>query len=88
MSEIKVGDWVIFDNGNIKAIKKVSEIMLDTYNDLLNKYTTLWQPKEGEWVVISFGNENAVITKFDKNANYVDIEPFIGELPSFLKDTK
>jgi len=53
----KVGDWVRFENRNIKAIKKVTEIMLDTYNGLLKEHTTLWQPKEGEWVWSKKRNE-------------------------------
>lgn len=50
-----------------------------------------WQPKEGEWCWYLYDRNNSPYLKqyyqvqFDTGAKAI-IEPFIGELPSFLKD--
>jgi len=60
----------------------------------------LWQPKEGEWCwFYSELNERPYIDKFITmkgdyyktlwwNDNFQFCEPFIGELPSFLKESR
>ena len=58
----------------------------------------LWQPKEGEWcwygyeiveVIDSYNLEYIKITRQNSNSyeevKFVQLEPFIGTLPSFLK---
>ncbi len=47
-------------------------IEIDYFND--------WQPKENELVVISFGNENAIVLKHKKGANYQNVEQYIGNI--------
>jgi hypothetical protein len=91
----KVGDWVIDTNEN--TIYQVSEKLPRTY---LNKYCLLWKPKEGEFVFAKDKNKVFLVefVGFYKNKymckhlgsfseTFYTIQPFIGELPSFLKDS-
>ena len=92
MKQFKEGDWVRIKDKNFNSIFQID--FIDGFGHLYDenqtykgeqKYWEYWKPKNGEWVVISFLNQNGVITKFDKSTKYVDIEPFIGELPRFLR---
>ena len=95
MSELKIGDWVI--DIKYKKIWKIIEI--DQYgfyianmefipNDKFNEFE-LWQPKEGEFIVRKFG-KNAIIMPYTTCEATIGknpiIEPFIGELPSWIKE--
>ena len=65
-----------------------------------DKNVQLWQPKEGEWVVCTISSIENMFSVFKyeeelyneiKEMNPADdviIQPFIGELPSFLKDNQ
>lgn len=81
---ISKGDWYIHPNGTIKRaeyeVEKGSFIDLDC---------TLWQPKEGEWVIPNTKTtESFNVFRYTENYKGFDLQPFIGELPTFLKDKR
>lgn len=89
----KVGDWVkINEYEEEVSTHKLDEDMLYLVKQFYKDYTKLWKPKEGEWVVRTQVNGKAgvSISGFDvlmwTNEDVYECEPFIGELPSFLKD--
>ena len=100
MKEFKVGDWVRhIESNNIYKINGFSIhgqtkgfIQIpDEYNLVPQSECELWQPKEGEWCWSKTRNELTnnvceLIRFYWDNANIGDCEPFIGELPSFLKE--
>ena len=64
-----------------------------------DKNVKLWQPKEGEWCWFRDNRGEAALKQFSQMCpivatNYIlkqglisgTVEPFIGELPTFLKD--
>ena len=64
---------------------------------IMLEHTELWTPQPGEWCwSISFGfvkflkfnepNEFIIMSYNNKVHNVLSIEPFIGTLPTFLKD--
>ena len=98
MNEFKVGDWVEFDNSIFCVHKEYNGnryISEEVANNLANygKSVTLWHPKESEWCWFwdGYGESSPLIGKYSLlsswNENYYCIiEPFIGKLPSFLKE--
>lgn len=99
--EFKVGDWVRSKDG-----LDISRVGIDTIRwyeeiedkDIVNEWE-LWQPKEGEWVVIypihpTIGTPRSFTVKqYFKTDPFWKLhlqrcEPFIGGLPSFIKDNK
>ena len=95
MEKFIKGQWVKDIRINNKSNHGIFKIDHENKNSYCNEKGTLsvrfenaelWEPKEDEWVIISFGDENAVITKFSNAADYVELEPCIGNLPTFLKD--
>lgn len=95
----KVGDWVHLVTTYSRTIAKVSGETTIQENGIGKFYETdlsmwePWQAQEGEWVVLKprhprMHKETSFTVKqyFGKNCNGVDIEPFIGELPTFLKN--
>ena len=104
MEEFKVGDWLrnTEENRVFKATK--IDIDVIKFLSKLNKphYAELWQPKEGEWCwynkkyfikVKNIKDEQIYFSSLDgmyiNDWDYLcKFEPFIGELPTFLKDSK
>ena len=101
MSEFKVGDWVTI-NGTLPNDKfqltnkevEHGEILLAHFSFTKDTWTH-WQPKEGEWCWIEESFAQYIRPSFCVRPNgteltsfggFDSIEPFIGELPSFLKD--
>ena len=98
--QFKVGDWItrIEDNCS-RQIISISENYYDVGQFIFDKdiFTyKLWQPKVGQWVCIESRNNTAYLQQWDKeleealttNWNIFGLryEPFIGSLPTFLKD--
>jgi hypothetical protein len=97
MSNFKIGDWVREPDGDIWKLD--NEVEKGSYVDT---DCELWQPKIGEWCwyVASGGFvkclEYITENKFDgcylggsdATCYIQDCEPFVGKLPSFLKDNK
>lgn len=109
MQQFKVGDWITLLDKGIYQIKVVSKdstkVFLGTKESPQSDnwwnitQCKLWQPKDGEWVVVFdkddknfFGvvkyNEEVKEALKDPLSGYTTIEPFIGEFPSYLKDNK
>lgn len=102
MEQLKKGDWVIH-NGKHKVITKMIDGLIDSldYNTTIiwkNDQLELWIPEPGEWCW--FWDEHyttAILAKFENISNGLFVEhhgnifeycePFIGELPSNLKDS-
>lgn len=97
MQNFKVGDWVR-DGENIYQFIEPSSIY--SYELSLQR-CELWQPKVGEWCWFWNFNEMPTLEQFSKYHNlddhlgnyetlavklYQHCEPFIGELPTYLKD--
>ena len=98
MQQFKVGDWVVGKhNKNPIHIKDIGTTPTNSSVTINGTFSvdqfTLWQPKEGEWCWFWNGEGiNSIdpfIARFNKcsRLNAFDYcEPFIGELPSFLKE--
>lgn len=100
MQQFKVGDWV--RNTSINRVWQYTEsdLKYDKQNPYHNKNDEPWQPKEGEWCwFFEEGNPCCpMLKRFDRMdingyptpigmvRGFKYCEPFIGELPSFLKD--
>lgn len=98
----KVGDWVKSNfNGVIsKVVENYNEEPYTVDISVLNNVMfELWEPKEGEWcwfwnkgatkpTIGQFENKHTKSTYNMKNSMYFYdyCEPFIGTLPSFLKN--
>ena len=89
MSSFKPGDWVYIPSLNTEPVQYRS--------DLCHLGLELWQPKVGEWCW--FWDENyttSILAKFENISNGLFVEnhgnifeycePFIGQLPTHLKD--
>ena len=98
MEQFKVGDWVRELNP-LPFAKEVYQLSDSDFYGVGRKSNIYfeniekWQPKEGEWCWSKKRNELTnnvceLIRFYWDNANIGDCEPFIGELPSFLKDKK
>ena len=102
MSSFKPGDWVkhIAFKSKHKCISindgefddKVSVTNSPSFdNEFMIDYE-LWQPKVGEWVWSKGSYTQAFIFKWTSAheqagiINYTNYEPFIGQLPTYLKD--
>lgn len=89
MSQFKVGDWCLDTRDN--NIKQV----LNPESPVVCAYYELWKPKQGEWCWFFYEEDtHGVIGRYgyphheysgDYQDNCDNYEPFIGELPSFLK---
>ena len=101
MEQFKIGDWVQVIAGHERPIGSLFKVKscLTSYKVADVK---LWEPKEGEWcwfwnsalgiwfisTLKDFGEYNNSIQYRCNSVYYIceKCEPFIGELPSFLKD--
>lgn len=98
----KAGDWITVSGPAGKFVEQISGINEDTYtlsktNICYKSQAKLWTPEPGEWCW--FWDEHyttAILAKFENISNGLFVEhhgnifeycePFIGELPSYLKD--
>ena len=96
MNEFKVGDWVTTKAGYTKQISGLTRDACDTLsigntsvgvNVVFKNEIELWKPKEGEWVIPDTKTtESFSVFRYTENYKGFDLQPFIGELPSFLKE--
>lgn len=96
----KVGDWVKYEKGKdfetarVEIVGQIPNYVgVSTGENVHIDDCEFWKPQEGEWIVQynNFYSEVAFsVLKWNKDWDYDtlkdDIEPFIGELPSFIKD--
>ena len=100
MKKFKVGDWVIC-NEKPFIVFDVTNGIINNHCEI--KECKLWQPREGEWcwfwniymqtpILLQFHEMNdeyfKTIFHYDSQIYWKYCEPFIGELPSFLKANK
>ena len=91
-SKFKVGDWVI-ENTSLPFCLR--EWHFEWKNSNFFNKLQLWQPKVGEWCWFKT-DKSFKLVKYNTptfNQAYYHglnpiVEPFIGELPSWLKETK
>ena len=98
----KVGDWVrvpkhkhIFQFTSTFEEDGI-EYIADGYDDIYGQQgwtideVELWEPQVGEWIVRKFTGNKAIIMQYTTEERIIGknpiVEPFIGTLPSFLKD--
>ena len=90
MQEFKIGDWVRDTRQGMKnpiVQLKSNCIALTNPKEYATQYE-LWQPQEGEWVIPNTKTtESFNVFRYTENYKGFDLQPFIGELPSFLKET-
>ena len=85
MEHLKEGDWVR-DGENIYKFKKPSSEY--SYQKSL-RTCKLWTPNHGEWVIPDTGiNEDMFVVMKYNGVSLIPnrCQPFIGELPSNLKE--
>lgn len=103
MQQFKDKDWLRVIAGHERPMNSVFQIKSCLTRYKLSD-VELWQPKKGEWCWFQFAQPKTVnyqiLSKFKLSSPcgryYEDIngmcfdfcEPFIGELPSFLKEQK
>ena len=90
MIKFKAWDWVRDTRQGMK--KPITQLKPNcialTNPEEYAIYYIPWAPEVGEWVWCRNGYDSAYIIQY-KIVNYdIECEPFIGELPSFLKDKK
>ena len=99
MQTFKVGDWIVEPNGNKVRLNEVPEPGSYYAEDCV-----LWQPLPNEWCWFWDHEDSLILLqKFVKHDvkntfratdlagfefNYAHCEPFIGQLPNFLKEHK
>lgn len=97
MSQFKIGDWVIDQYDKIIQLKESDLKGVGSKNQTWFNQLTVWQPKEGEFVVlenldsdsfsvIRWNDDVAESVQTPWNIFNLRYEPFIGQLPSFLKE--
>ena len=94
--QFKIGDWV--RHKHLHSIHLCTDI---NYGEFDNKISTkpalnfssefmdeyeLWQPKEGEWVYSIKDTDLFEVYRYKHYTNPRQCQPFIGALPTFLKD--
>ena len=97
MKEFKVGDWVtLLDKWvhKVEAVSKNGRVLFLNTREIPQAdnwwgidQCTPWQPKEGEWVIPNTKTtESFNVFRYTENYKGFKLQPFIGELPSFLKE--
>ena len=96
MQQFKIGDWVKTKAGHIKQISWLTGDECDTLsigdisvgiNVVFKNEIELWKPKEGEWVIPDTKTtESFSVFRYTENYKGFKLQPFFGELPSFLKE--
>ena len=96
--QFKVGDWVrINDLKNFEGIYKIlsDKIIIEDIEcydvgfafNVPIEFIQTWQPKEGEFIIVKSGDDSFQVTRFNPYYHFVsEVEPYIGELPSWIKD--
>jgi len=91
----KVGAWVrSIDGLDICQIQKDTCAFYREMDCNMDNEWKLWKPKEGEFVIpkIIKGKAGTYISGFEvcmwTNDDVYECEPFIGKLPSFLKENR
>ena len=101
MSSFKPGDWIqcTYANGTKFVVQVVSETSVKeagrVYPTTLDSDWVAWQPKVGEWCW--FWNQSDINLSISPHIGqygnlsyslefYDNCEPFIGQLPTFIKD--
>ena len=93
MQQFKIGDWVDYAGEFYRVHEEYNgkgNISKEVVNSLVrhDKNVQLWQPQEGEWVIPNTKTtESFNVFRYTENYKGFDLQPFIGELPSFLKET-
>ena len=100
MSKFKVGDWVT-EQGVLKQIPNpIKPEYLEHHLALYERRCEPWQPKEGEYIIATDGIKVYLVRFLGMNYEkficahldgfseaFTKIQPFRGELPSWLKET-
>ena len=96
----KVGDWVRNTKLNRVFQYSYSDLKYDLANQSHCKDDELWLPKEGEWVVCVINSIKNMFSVFQYEKDIYDeikdmnpddivtIQPFVGQLPSDLKENR
>lgn len=99
MKQFKEGDWVRIKDKNFNAIFQID--LIDEFGNLFDenqnykgeqKYWELWKPRKGEWFWFCPDKDcPPTLTRLDSfsrigSMSEIYCEPFIGELPKFLKE--
>ena len=87
------GDWVLDDEDNLFQVTRVRGNKIALTNEpfyVPAKEFRLWSPKVGEWCWFNMefldGWQNPVLMRYgEQDMNMWNIEPFIGNLPNFIK---
>lgn len=91
----EVGDWVTSNHSKIPI--KSDEYTISQHNTNPGFYDfKKWEPEEGDWVIQKpkhlnmegYTNFNTVKYKSHMKNIISDLEPFIGQLPIFIKEIK
>lgn len=97
MPEFKVGDWVrcVFKRSLVFLIRDEQE--LKNFSTFDYREYEPWEPERGDVCVFSNGTISVIsrfyaiehnrFTESIEFKNYKYCEPFIGDIPTFLKDT-
>lgn len=96
--QFKVGDWICQDTTYVMKVNRITDYAYHSNDGKAIKLENakLWKPKPGEWCWYSKWDKIVCVEfylcKFVLDMNEVEpefkhkYEPFIGELPTFLKD--
>lgn len=98
--KFKVGDWVREKRGDrilqVESIEGTVLILKDSSLYVKADKWELWEPKVGEWCWFFDNPEYPDLRKFIEfnngyffasgSINYSNCKPFIGKLPSFIKE--
>jgi len=87
----KVGDWVASKHtGEVCLCKKIDGYEFYSNESkwhIITSYS-IWHPKEGELVCRNFSTNSFLVGRYGTEGFIENVEPFIGELPSFLKENR
>ena len=93
--KFKVGDWVIH-NGVAKRVTKAVDGYIDSLDNevaviMKEESLELWEPKEGEWCIMHDIDEDpdadsVTLQRWNDKCKWKPI-PFIGKLPTYIKDS-
>lgn len=102
MNKFKAGDWVVHNGQfkKVKSCEGYAVIFDDLRESYCHQDgCILWQPQEGEWCWFLNNNREPILKQFLQMCpivptNYISkqglisgsVEPFIGKLPTFLKE--
>lgn len=89
--QFKVGDWVRRKGySNIFKVNAICNRFLhsSTSEHYLIKDMELWKPQQGEWIIPydELYKDSFTVAQYDEEEHFLNCEPFIGQLPSFLKE--